>query len=404
MKVQILILGNGFAGISALETLRAVDRTLSVSLVAREPHPFYSPASLFAFLEGRVERQHLFLRPPEFYVQPGLKTFLGRRVSRLEASARTVLLDDGTRLPYDRLLLATGASARLPEIPGREAQGVFKLDTLADAEAIRRHSPRRAVVVGAGWIGVGLAAALAEQGAQVDLIEVAETILLGVFHQEVAAVIMKMLHDHGVQVRLGEKIAEIHGDPVTAVQIDKEAIPCDSVFLAVGRRPNLDFVDPAEVPLGPGGGVLVDDRLHAGQGIYAAGDCAEPLDFLGHRAIHAVIPTAIETGRIAALNMAGRSTPYAGSINANALQIFGQAFFSIGFLEGEKVLRRVRDRLHLFVLQGNRLVGAQFAGEAPEAAQARTVIRRGIALEGAFNFDALQKRLFLPVVFPNPNR
>jgi len=174
--------------------------------------------------------------------------------------------------------------------------------------------------------------------------------------------------------------------------------------MAVGRRPNVDFIDGHQVGLGEMGGVRVDSYLRAGEDVYAAGDCAETFDFLGRRAINAVIPTAIETGRIAALNMLGFPTPYAGSINANVLIVFGRAFFSIGFLDGDKVQRKAGDKMHLYTLQEGRLVGAQFAGEVIEAAQAVSAIRRGIQAKGIFRFDALRRQLFLPNVFPNPNR
>ncbi len=138
--------------------------------------------------------------------------------------------------------------------------------------------------------------------------------------------------------------------------------------------------------------------------MYAAGDCAEPLDFLGQRALNAVISTAIETGRLAALNMLGHPVAYGGSMNANVLIAFGQACFSLGTLQGERVQRRVGNVVETYILQDSRLVGAQFLGETPAAAQAQQAIRRGIAVERAFSFDAVRRRMFYPVVVANPNR
>lgn len=351
-----------------------------------------------------MEKSNLFLRGKDDYVGPGVRAIFGRKVVRLGSADKAVHLDDGTTVRYDRVLIATGASSVGLDVRGSTHRGVFKLDTLADADRIMAHDGRHVVVVGAGRIGVELASVLQEKGARVTLVEIMPTILPGVFDQEITSLILERLLAHGVQVRLEERIVEVSGDPVEGVKTERGEIPCDTVVMAVGRRPNVDFVDDHQVRLGEAGGVLVDKHLQAGEGVYAAGDCAETFDFLGQRAINAVIPTAIETGRIAALNILGFSTPYSGSINANVLIVFGRAFFSIGLLEGEKVPRRVGDKVHLYTLREGRLVGAQFAGEATEAAQALSAIRREIRAEGVFRFDAVRRQLFLPCVFPNPNR
>ncbi|MGC8838184.1 MAG: NAD(P)/FAD-dependent oxidoreductase [Anaerolineae bacterium] len=403
--MRIVILGNGFAGVSALETILQHNTPAQVTLISGEDHGFYSPASLFAYLEGRVSRPNLFLRDKWTYAEAGIQTFFGKRAVRLDAVRKAVHLEDGTLVPYDRLLIATGAGTASLGVPGETHRGVFKLDTLADAEAILAHGGRQVVIAGAGRIGVELAAVLREGGAQVTLVEVASTILPGVFDPEITGLILDRLWKHGVQVHLEERIVEVLGNPVEGVRTNRRTIPCDTVIVAIGRRPNVGFVDGREIRLGETGGIWVDQHLRANEDVYAAGDCAETADFLGRRALHAVIPKAVETGHLAALNMLGHPMPYQGSINANVLIAFGRAFFSIGLMDGERVRRAVGDKLHLFyVLPEGRLVGAQFAGEVPEAAQAFSAIRRGIQMAGEFRFDALRRRLFLPAVYPSPPR
>lgn len=402
--MEFVIVGNGFAGVSALETVHRHDRKAQVTIVSGEECGFYSPASLFAYLEGRVERSNLFLQRKEEYAHLGVRAIFGRKAVRLELAGRAVYLDDGTEIKYDRLLIATGASALSLEVKGSTHRGVFKLDTLADAEGIMAHGGRQVVIAGAGRIGVELASVLGEKGARVTLVEIRPTILPGVFDPEIAQLILERLLAHGVEVRLGERILEIWGDPVEGVRTDQGDIPCDTVIMAVGRRPNVDWLNGQPIRVGAMGGILVDQYLRAGDDVYAAGDCAETFDFLGQRAINAVIPTAIETGRIAALNMLGLAIPYAGSINANPLIVFGQAFFSIGLLDGERVRRQAGGNLYLYVVRDGRLVGAHFAGTVPEAAQALSAIRRGIRAEGAFSFDAMRRRLFMPCVVPSPGR
>lgn len=402
--MRIVIVGNGFAGVTALETILALEPKTQVTLVSRENRGFYSPASLFAYLEGRVDEPHLTLRDADFYKRLGVRTRFGRTAKRLNARAHTLTLDNDTRLKYDRILIATGASAQGWDIRGAKTRGVFKLDWLGDARDLMERPARRVVVAGAGRLGVELAAVLRERGAEVVLLELMPTILPGVFDADMAALIQERLTSHGVEVRVGEGLREIYGRPVKGVRTARADIPCDTVVLVMGRRPNVNFVNTKQVPLGKAGGILVDEHLQAVEDVYAAGDCAETLDFLGQRALNAVIPKAIETGRLAALNMLGHLTPYGGSINANVLIVFGRAYFSLGVLQGERVHHRSGDVVETYVLQDGRLVGAQFAGETRTAAQALQAIRRGIALDQPFTFDALRCRLFHPVTVANPNR
>ena len=402
--MRIVIAGNGFAGVTALETIRVVDSQVEVTLISREARGFYSPASLFAYMEGRVDEAHLIMRDVAFYERMAVETRLGREVRRLDTAARTMTLDDGATLTYDRLLIATGAVTRGRGIPGSASQGVFKLDWLEDAQRLLAWPLRRVVVAGAGRIGVELAAVLRERGAEVIMLEVKSTVLPGVFDPDMAALIHERLAEHGVEVRLNEGLVEICGDPVQAVRTERGEIACDAVVLAMGRRPNVDFVNPSQLALGAGGGILVDRYLHAADGVYAAGDCAETWDLFGRRAINGVIPTAVDTGRLAALNMLGRPTAYPGSINANVLIVFGRAYFSLGSLEGERVQRRHDGIVERFIVRDGRLVGAQFTGETRAAAQAQQAIRRSISLREPFSFDALRRRIFYPVTVPNPNR
>ncbi len=402
--MHIVIVGNGFAGVTALETIRSLDPQVEVTVVSREKDGFYSPASLFAYLEGRVDEANLFMRDADLYARMGVHTCFGRTVTRLNTQRHTLTLDDRTRLTYDCLLVATGASARKWGIRGVGARGVFKLDWLEDARRLKARRMKRVVVAGAGRIGVELASVLRERGASVTLIEKESTLLPGVFDPDMAALIQERLTSHGVEVRLEEGLRSIYGDPVKSVRTGRGEVPCDTVVIAMGRRPNIDFVDPDQMPIGHGGGILVDEHLQAVEGVYAAGDCAETFDFLGRRAINAVIPTAIETGRVAALNMLGHPTAYNGSINANVLIVFGRAYFSLGSLQGERRRQRMGDTVETFVLQDGRLVGAQFAGETQAAAQAQQAIRRGIALKQPFTFDLLRYQMFHPVRVANPNR
>jgi NADPH-dependent 2,4-dienoyl-CoA reductase/sulfur reductase-like enzyme len=401
--MHIVILGNGFAGVSALETIRKHDKEAQITLISGEEGGFYSPASLFAYLEDRVKKADLFLRKPEDYDRQGVRTLFGTKAVRLDAAGKTVSLDDRTHVTYDRLLVATGASAPIHEISGSASRGVFKLDTLADADEIRAHRGRRVAIIGAGRVGVELAAVLSELGAQVTLLEAASKIVPTVFDEEIANLVQERLTSHGVNVRLNERVVRLSGNPVNCVETEQGEVPCDMVVIAIGRRPNVGFAK-GQVSIGETGGIAVNEYLQAGQDVYAAGDCAETWDFVGCRTINGVIPTALETGRIAALNIMGTLIRYTGSINANVMIVFNRAYFSIGLVTGNKMTKQAGDKTHMYISRNGRLVGAQFAGDVAEAAQALSAVRRAIRVDGDLPFDGLRRRLFVPRVFPNANR
>lgn len=397
--MEIVIIGGGFAGTSALEMIMKTDSKAKVILISKEK--FYSPASLFAYVEGKVKKEDLFLRPSEYYTQQNVEAIFGRKAIRLDAANKRVYLDDGNEIGYDKLLIATGASPVMPRIPGIGNRGVLKFATLADAEELLTNIGRKTVIVGAGPNGLELAAALINRGVTVTVVEMMPRVAPKAFGEEVAQLIVQHLTQNGVEVRLNERLIEICGDPVQAVRTDKADIPCDSVVMTVGLKPNVDFIDEKAMKLGESGGIQVDRYLKAAEDIYAAGDCAEGFDFLGRRGLSLVIPTAIQMGRTAALNMMGTSLEYPGSITVNVITLFGLTFASVGVPDGETIKKQVGNKLQIYIRQDNRLVGAQFVGAAPEAALVASAIRRGELFD---SMDSLRKSLFQPRVFPSGRR
>ena len=282
--MQYLIIGNSAAGVGAVDGIRSVDREGAITLVGDEPHPVYSrpiTAHMVAG-EGNVE-QKLRLRPESYYSENRVDARLGVRVTRIDPEQGRVALDDGSDLPYDRLLLATGSTPRFPELPGHDLKGADYLWTLDQARRVleRAEGAEAAVVVGAGLIGSQAAHALRLAGLEVVMVELLDRILSTVLDREGSEVARKIFEANGVQVLTGKSVTRFVGGPSAgvkgAVLDDGTLVDCRVAIKSTGIAPNLDLARDAGV--GVDRGIVVNERFETDHaGIYAAGDVAETYD------------------------------------------------------------------------------------------------------------------------------
>ncbi len=340
--MDYVIIGAGPAGVVAAETLRRCDPAGAVTLLGDEPEPPYSRMAIPYLLAEEVGEDGTHLRHGAGHYQ-GLGIELRRdRVTGVSPEAKTIALEGGRSLAYDRLLIATGSNAARPPIPGMELPGVETCWTLVDARRIAaRMAPgKRVVLMGAGFIGCIVLQALAARELKVTVVEMAERMLPRMMDETGGAMIARWCESRGVAVRTGVQVAgiEVAGPGAGAgFRLDLkggEALETDLVICATGVRPNIGFLDGSGVATEAG--ILVDHHLETNQpGVYAAGDVAQGPDFsTGARAIHAIQPTASEHGRIAALNMAGPPTHYRGSLSMNVLNTLGLVTSSFGLWMG----------------------------------------------------------------------
>jgi 3-phenylpropionate/trans-cinnamate dioxygenase ferredoxin reductase subunit len=310
-----IIVGASLAGATATATLREEGFDGRVVLIGAEEHrPYERPPLSKDYLRGEAGRDKLYVHPDGFYADHDLELRLGSTAVELDTSGRTLTLDDGDRLGYDRLLLATGAEPRRLSIPGAELDGVLYLRSVDDSDALRERldAGGSVVVVGAGWIGSEVAASARQRGLDVTVIDPLSVPLERVLGAEIGAVYRDIHTDHGVRMLMDTGVAAFEGDrKVERVRTsDGSELECDFVVVGVGVQPRTGL--GAEAGIAVDDGVVVDARLRTGaDGVFAAGDVASAHHPLyGERIRVEHWANALNQGPAAARNMLGRDAPY----------------------------------------------------------------------------------------------
>jgi NADPH-dependent 2,4-dienoyl-CoA reductase/sulfur reductase-like enzyme len=324
--MPLVVIGGVAAGLSAAARARRIDPRLEIVVLEKGPVISYGACGLPYFVEGRVkEASQLIVYTPEYFrKERNIDVRTGARVVAVSHPRREVRLEDGARIRYDRLVIATGARCDVSAIAGSQLPHVFTLHTIEDAERMRRFlrekQPRRAVVVGAGYIGVEAADAIRRHGVQVQILERGREALLREDSQFTAAV-QKQLEFHGVELRLEHPVRSI------------EDLNADMVVLSAGFRPNVELAAEAGVELGRTGAIRTDDRMETNlRGVYAAGDCAEITHLVTGRPTYIPLgTTANKAGRVAGANAAGGRERFPGIVGTSIVGIFGTAFATTGF-------------------------------------------------------------------------
>lgn len=385
MSEPLVVIGNGMAAARLVEELgREALGRYSVLVIGAEPSLAYNRVLLSSVLAGEVAREETELKPKGWWQRQGVTLVYGRRATAIDRAARTVALEGGIRVPYAKLVLATGSHPiRLPK-PGMDLPGVVTFRDHADVAAmLDAASPAtRAVVIGGGLLGIEAAYGLALAGARVTLVHLMDRVMERQLDAEAAAMLKAALEARGIEVLLEADTAAIEGDGcVEQVRLaDGRILPADIVVSAVGIRPNADLA--RESGLAAGRGVLVDDHLTTSDSaIHAIGECAE------HRGIcYGLVEPAYEQAGILARHLAGRPAAYSGTVPATNLKVSGVPVFSAGDFMGGPGSECIvwRDpglgTYRKLVIRGDRLAGAVLFGETGDALWYRDLIRRGTAI------------------------
>jgi 3-phenylpropionate/trans-cinnamate dioxygenase ferredoxin reductase subunit len=315
MPEAVVIVGAGQAAAQAIDTLRKRGFGGAITLVGEEDAwPYQRPPLSKKYLAGALARDRLPFRPGHFYAEHGVDARLGRRALGIDRAAQSVTLDDGSRLPYDRLLLATGARPRKLAVPGATLAGVHTLRTMADADRLRAAlSPgARLAIVGGGYIGLEVAATARELGIDVTVLEMAGRVMNRVVCEPISAFYQAQHARRGVRIVLDARVRAFADDGqgrVRAVEADDgREFPADAVLVGVGIVPADELAISAGLACADG--IEVDEHCHTSDPlIFAAGDCVRfPCLRYGRRIRLESVDNAFEQGSTAALNMLGTPT------------------------------------------------------------------------------------------------
>ena len=313
--MAFVIVGGGLAGAKAAETLRAEGYDGEVVLVSAEAErPYERPPLSKGYLLGSDERDSAFVHPKAWYDEHDVQLRLSTRATALDPDAHEVELGHGERLQYEKLLLATGSIPRRLGVPGAESEGVLYLRELPDSDRIRETltSGARIVVVGAGWIGLEVAAAARHHGADVTVLEVADLPLQRVLGDDIARVFADLHREHDVDLRLGTGVEQLRpvGGGLSVVDSTGDEIDADAVVVGVGIRPALELAESARLSIDDG--VAVDASLRtSAPDVYAAGEvAAAEHPILGMRIRVEHLANALNGGPVAARSMLGQDVVY----------------------------------------------------------------------------------------------
>lgn len=313
MYDSVVVIGAGQAAVQTVDTLRRKGYKGRLTIVGEESClPYQRPPLSKQYLAGEMRRDRLLLRPEEFYEARSVDVRLGHRVEEIARSEQRVRLDDGSSLPYDALLIATGSRPRTLSVPGADLEGVFSLRSIADVERIRAQTSRggHLVIIGGGYIGLEVAATARKSGLEVVVLEMTERVMSRVVCPQVSEFYAAEHARLGARIVCDAKVRELAARSGTrqvgeVVTESRGRYPADLVVVGVGVLPEDELALAAG--LNCANGVMVDDHCRTSdRAIYAAGDCTNhPSGHYGVRLRLESVDNAVEQGGSAANNLLG---------------------------------------------------------------------------------------------------
>ncbi len=376
--VRVVIVGGGIAGLSAAESAREHSPRAEITVVSREPELPYYRLNLTRFLAGEITDQALPIHPESWYEEKRIRLLRGVEATAVSPTDSVVTLGDGSKLPYDKLILACGAQPFIPPFPGAALPGVFALRTLADAKNIVAAAlPGTACVcIGGGILGLEAAGALAKRGVRVTVLENGGWLLQRQLNEAAGRVLARHVQAAGIDVVYHAKTDAITGtDRVEQVRLaDGTTIPAALVVIATGVRPDNGLAQAAGLTVKQG--TMVNSRLVSSvPNIFAAGDLAEHNGIL-----YGLWDPARHQGSIAGMNAVGLSTEFGGIPRANTLKVLGVGLFSVGMVEPaeahiQEVAEETERGYYRFLFKDSHMVGAIFVGDTQPASKAVKAIK-----------------------------
>ena len=374
--MKYVIIGNSIAGVSAAKIIRRHDKSGSITIISKEAYTFYSKCLLPYYLRNEVGFDETILADENFYKDNNISLIKGRAATKVLTDKNKLLLDNNQEILHDKLLIATGASP----VQIGNGPNIFSLRSFEDVERIKGAAAKlkKAVVVGAGPMGMKIAYGLKGLGCNVTVLEAGKQVFTRILSKRAAFVLTKHLMNKGIEIKTNSRLISYdgkhvkidgRGDPMG--RPNETDIEADFVVMAIGVKPNIDFLKESRVKINTG--VIVDSYMRTNiDNIYAAGDAAEAFDPVAKRyTINATWPSAVLEGETAGYNMAGIETQIKGNVSSNSIQFFGLSFVSAGLLESDELPMKEevidedipKNLFKRLVFLDNKLVGFEFLGD-----------------------------------------
>ena len=379
--MRIVIIGNGVAGVTAAETIRAADKNCEIGIISDEKYPFYSRPRLIELLAKKATIEQITIHAQSWYAKNNIQLELYSRIAGIDIKSKKVNNISGKEFTYDKLVIAAGASSLVPPVPGIDAENIFTLRTIDDAEKIKIIASNRkeAMVIGGGLLGIEVANSLSLLGVRAQVLEVFDRLLPRQLDDESSGIIKKLLGKKGLTFLVGRKIQSIqrkNGGLRIMCSDGKETV-ADFIVISAGIQPNISVIDGTSIKRNRG--IVVDDCMRTSvQDIYACGDVAEY-----DRCIYGLWQPAREQGAVCGNHILGRENAFTGTVLSARLKVAGIELASIGEIEHKEGVREIVEKdeasgmyKKLFI-KDKKLLGAILIGKVKEAAKLQQMIKNG---------------------------
>lgn len=390
-KSKYIIIGNGTAAVGAVEGIRSIDRDGSITVISKEPYKAYCRPLISYLLEGKTNPEKMLYRNENFYVDNSCELLLGEAAKSVDPNSKTVVLENGKSLNYDKLLIASGASPFIPEFEGIETvRQKFTFMTLDDAFSIEKSVSKksRVFIVGAGLIGLKCAEGLAEKAGSITVCDMSPRVLSSILDAETSKAVAEHIENKGISLMLSDTAVKFSENK--AFMMSGAEIEFDILIIAVGVRPNTDIFKNA------GGkctkGITVDKNSRTSlSDIYSAGDCTEAFDISSESTkVMALMPNAFMQGKCAGINMAGGECDFSNAIPMNSIGFFGLHAMSAGSYIGEEDTVKSEYGIKKFFIKDGLLKGFIIINDTARAGIYTNMIRNKIPIDSV-DFSALKQ-------------
>ena len=390
--MNYVIIGNSAAAIGCVEGIRKVDTEGSITIISNEKYHTYSRPLISYLIYGKTDEERMKYRPDSFYEDNNVCSMLGETVTKIDAEKKTVYLESGKKVPYDKLLNATGSKPFVPPMEGLDSvENKFTFMSLDDAKALNAaiNEDSRVLIVGAGLIGLKCAEGIQNKVKSITVVDLADRILPSILDNDGSDIMKKHIEEHGVEFILSDSVAKFNNS--VAELKSGRTVEYDIVVVAVGVRPNVELIKDAGGEVNRG--IKTDERCRTSlEDVYAAGDCSESYDItVNQERILALLPNAYMQGECAGINMAGGDAVYDKAIPMNAIGFFGLHIITAGSYDGEEYVKRTENSYKNLVTKDVVLMVYILIGDIERAGIYTRMIRERISLDD-IDFELIKEK------------